>query len=239
MGYTFMHTMSPVVDYSKVYVLVPVYNESETILSVVQDLARYNYSIVIIDDGSTADIYSLVKHLPVYYLRHLVNLGQGAALQTGIEFALSKGAEYMVTFDGDGQHRADDVERLLMYLISHDLDIILGSRFQEESYHNMLSQRKYLLQLARYLNFLFTGLLLSDAHNGLRVMKASAAKVLQITQNRMAHATEIISAIRIHALKYKEMPVQVFYTPYTLQKGQNLWSGFRIIFDLLLNKIFG
>jgi polyprenyl-phospho-N-acetylgalactosaminyl synthase len=239
MVFTFIQTMSNLTDHSKVFVIVPVYNESEIIISVLQGLIPFDFSIVVIDDGSTCDIYSLIKTLPVYYLRHQVNLGQGAALQTGIEFAISRGAEYIATFDGDGQHRAEDVDRLLNYLVAKNLDIVLGSRFREDSYHNMLSQRKYLLQLARYLNFLFTGLLLSDAHNGLRVMSASTAKLLRITENRMAHATEILSKIRIHRLKYKELPVQVFYTNYTRQKGQNLWSGFRIIFDLLLNRIFG
>src|ERR1044071_5659611 len=102
--------MSIRIDPKKVFVVVPAYNEKETIKQVTMDLLTHDYSIVIVDDGSDTKLSSVLKGMPVYILRHRVNLGQGAAIQTGIEFAISKDASYIVTFDADGQHKSEDIE---------------------------------------------------------------------------------------------------------------------------------
>jgi glycosyltransferase involved in cell wall biosynthesis len=230
--------MSDPGKYTNIFVVIPAFNESSAIRAVVQDVLSHGYTPVIVDDGSSEDIFSPVRDLPVWYLQHPVNLGQGAALQTGIEFAVEKGAELIVSFDADGQHQAKDIALLTETIRKEGADIVLGSRFMKGAGHNMSSKRKFLLQLARYINFFFTGLLLTDAHNGLRVLTSLAAGKLPITENGMSHATELLSSIRKKQLKYKEAPVTVVYTDYSRQKGQTLWSGFRIFFDILLSKIF-
>ena len=234
----FTQFMSHRINNQDVFIIVPAYNESATINKVVQELLLYNYNVVIVDDGSNSGLYPLFKKMPVYLLRHSINLGQGAALQTGIDFCLSRNAEYIVTFDADGQHDSRDIETLLEILIGKHLDIVLGSRFIKGAMHNMPVRRKVLLHLARYLNYFFTGLFLTDAHNGIRAMTQNAARAIEITENRMAHATEILSQIKKKKLRYAEVPVTVHYTDYSRQKGQTVWSSFRIFFDLLLNKIF-
>ena len=176
--------------------------------------------------------------LPVYYIRHLSNLGQGAAIRTGMELALKKKAAYIVTFDADGQHEAGDIEKLLQTLLHEKADIVSGSRFMEGSSHNMATKRKLLLQIARYVNFIFTGLLLTDAHNGLRALTREAAQKIKISENGMAHATELLRQIKKRNLRYCEVPVTIHYTEYSKKKGQTLASSFRIFFDLLLNKLF-
>jgi len=226
------------IDHLSVFVIIPAYDEKEVIKSVIDDLLPHNYKLVVIDDGSSTSLYPLLQNKPVYFLRHKVNLGQGAALQTGIEFALSKGAEYIVTFDADGQHDANDIEKLLQMMISPDTEIVFGSRFMQGAVHNMTPVRKLFLQLARYINYFFTGLLLTDAHNGLRAMSRSAAEKIRIKENTMAHATEILSQVAKKNISYKEVPVRIHYTSYSRKKGQSVWNGFRIFFDLLLAKIF-
>ncbi len=221
-----------------VFVIIPAYNENAVIQSVIQELLVLNYNIVVVDDGSAKSLYCLLNKMTVYYIRHKINLGQGAALQTGIDFALSKQAKYIVTFDADGQHQPNDIERLLQALIYNKADIVSGSRFLEGSSHNMSFERKKLLQIARYINFAFTGLLLTDAHNGLRAMTREAAQKIQLQENGMAHATEILRQIKKKKLKHKEVPVTIHYSDYSTKKGQTLISSFRIFFDLLLNKIF-
>lgn len=222
-----------------IYVVVPAYNEAATIRSVVDRLNSYEYSVVVVDDGSTPSLYPLLQDTPVHYLRHRVNLGQGAALQTGMDYALSKGATYIVTFDADGQHEAADIERFIGLLEEGNTDIVLGSRFMEEAVHNMSRRRKGVLQTARYVNYIFTGLLLSDAHNGVRALNRRAAESIRIHENRMAHATEILSQVKASKLRYAELPVHVYYTTYSQTKGQSAFGSFRILFDLLLTKLFG
>lgn len=230
--------MSTLIDPKEVCIVIPAYNEHAMIRQVVNDLLLFNYKIIVVDDGSEETLYPVLKDLPIHYLRHEINLGQGAALQTGIEFALSKNAKYIVTYDADGQHQATDIERLLLPLINNETDITLGSRFLPGANHNMPAGRRILLQIGRRLNYLLTGLLLTDAHNGFRAMNRKATISIQITENRMAHATELLTQIKKKKLQYKEIPVSIHYTEYSKQKGQSVWASFRIFFDLLLNKIF-
>lgn len=225
------------IDPKKVFIVIPAFNEQESLGFVVDALAKKNYSLVVIDDGSNMDLFPLIKGKPVFFLRHKINLGQGASIQTGIDFAISKGAAYIATFDADGQHNVNDIDKMLEVLCETKSDIAMGSRFIERS-NSIPSKRKTLLRLARYINYIFTGLFLTDAHNGIRVMTRESAKKIIIKENRMAHATEILSAIRKEKMKYIEVPVTVNYTEYSLAKGQTVTSGFRILFDLLLNKIF-
>ncbi len=224
------------IEPSLIYVVVPVYNEGPMLQRVMQELLRKNYRLVIVDDGSYLPVADLLNALPAYVLRHKVNLGQGAALQTGLEFAVSKSAKVIVTFDGDGQHKTDDIDSLVTILLTQQLDVVMGSRFMGGS--DVPVKRRLLLQIARYINYLFTGLLLTDAHNGIRAFTAEAAKKITITENRMAHATELLWLIKKRKLRYKEAPVTIIYTPYAIQKGQKLRDAFRIFLDLFLNKLF-
>ena len=220
------------------FIVIPAFNEHQVIGSVVNDLLSSGYVPVIVDDGSVPPLYELLRNQPVYYLRHKVNLGQGAALQTGIRYALTRNATHIATFDADGQHDPADLDGMLRLVIDGNADIVTGSRFLKGASHNMPAIRQIFLQLGRYFDFLVTGKLLTDAHNGLRVMNRKAAAALQITQNGMAHATEIISQVNKHHLLHLEYPVHIRYTPYSRSKGQSVWGSFRIFFDLLLSKLF-
>ena len=230
--------MLPRTKISSVFVIIPAYNENVVLRTVIEELLTLQINIVVIDDGSAEHLYSLLKQLPVYVLRHRINLGQGAAIQTGIEFALSKKADIIVTFDADGQHTAGDIEKMVNKISEGSADIVFGSRFMKGAKHNMPASRKFLLQIARHFNYFFTGVLLTDAHNGLRAMNRKAASVLRLKENRMAHATELVLKVRKSKLSYIEVPVTIRYTEYSLAKGQSAKSGFRILLDLLINKLF-
>ncbi len=229
--------MLPPINTRDVFVIIPAYNEEKVIEKVLHELSPMHYSIVLVDDGSFQDLGLLLKGFPLFLLRHKVNLGQGAALQTGIEFALARKAKFIVTYDADGQHQATDIDKLLGPLVTREADITLGSRFILNT-SRIPAGKRIVLQIARFINFFFTGLLLTDAHNGLRAMTREAAVKIRFRQSGMAHATEIIGEIRKHRLRYKEIPVTIQYTDYSKQKGQTVWGSFRILFDILLNKIF-
>lgn len=223
---------------ASVYIIVPAYNEQEVLYKTIAALSYPGYSIVLIDDGSAKNLKEYIKELPVYFLQHQINLGQGAALQTGNEFALKMGAEYIVHFDADGQHQLSDISNLLQPLLNMECDISLGSRFLNEQRKEVPGTKRVIIHIARYINYMFTGTLLSDAHNGLRAMNKKAAELLVLKENRMSHASEILFLIKKHKLKLKEVSVSILYTNYSKQKGQSVWNSIRILFDLLLHKLF-
>lgn len=224
--------------HSNIYIVIPVYNERESIKHVVDSLLLHQYSVIVVDDGSTDRSIEIIQTLPVYYLQHAVNLGQGAAIQTGISFALLNQAEYIVTFDADGQHVVADIETLLTPLLNKEADIVFGSRFIAGSFTNISFGRKVALNIARLINYLFTGLLLSDAHNGLRAMNKTAAAIIRIREQGMAHASELLLEVKRNKLRFCEAPVSILYTDYSKKKGQPAINGFKIFFDLLFNKLF-
>jgi glycosyltransferase involved in cell wall biosynthesis len=214
---------------SDAYVVIAAFNEARVIRGVVGEVAALGYPVVVVDDGSNDDTAACARVAGVTVLRHAVNLGQGAALQTGIEYALRRGARSVVTFDADGQHSVEDLPALLAALATHD--VALGSRFLGKPVVGASRSRRLLLRTATTLSNRMTGMTLTDAHCGLRAFRASAAPALAITQDRMAHASELLRKIRTSGLRVIEVPVTVKYTEHSLRKGQTGLQAVRILFD--------
>ena len=219
--------------------VIPVYNEKVTIRSVVNELIAHSYRhIIVVDDGSDEDIFSEISDLPVFYIKHPVNLGQGAALQTGFDFAKQLPCDVVVTFDADGQHNCAELAPLVQPVIDGEADIVFGSRFLVVDPKNLPRSRRFVLKCARFVNFLFTGILLTDAHNGLRAFHPKMLHALHLTENRMAHATEILYQVKKYRFRYCEVGVNINYTKYSKGKGQGDWNSIRIFSDLVLHKLF-
>lgn len=216
------------------WVIIPAHNEEKVIGQVLADLLRYPYQILVVDDGSADQTMQAALRYPVTVLRHVTNLGQGAALQTGIRYALaSPGARFIITFDADGQHHASDLPGMIKTCLDGGYDIVLGSRFLKSAQAvGMPAVKRFVLKLAIWFTRLNTGLALSDTHNGLRVMTAEAARKIQISQNGMAHASEILAQIASKKLRFCEVPVTISYTDYSKQKGQSLLNIFNILWDM-------
>lgn len=216
------------------WLIIPLYNEASVVREVVSDARATFPHIVCIDDGSTDASVAEALAGGAVVLQHPINLGQGAALQTGIEFALSRpGAEYFVTFDSDGQHQVSDALAMVERLRAEPYDIIVGSRFLDGR-TNASALKKFVLRLAVMFERLSTGVRLTDAHNGLRALNRHAAASLRIRQNRMAHASEIVAQIGEHKLRYAEQPVHIVYTDYSRSKGQSLWNSVNILSELFI-----
>ncbi len=223
----------------RIVVIIPAYNENAILRQVVQSLLDcFITHIVVVDDGSSTPVADTIGNLPVTILRHKVNLGQGAALQTGFLYATKLQPDIVITFDADGQHNVQDLPTLIAPIVQQEADIVLGSRFLPASKTAIPFSKKLVLQLARFINLLFSGVLLTDAHNGLRALNQQALLQITITENRMAHASEILFEIQKHRLRYKEVPVHIAYTEYSKGKGQSAWDGIKILFDLALHKLF-
>lgn len=224
-------------DPAAIWVVIPAYNEARRLDGVLKALAQRRVTVVVVDDGSRDNTSAVaLAQEGVWVLRHVVNLGQGAALQTGIDFALYHGAEVIVTFDADGQHDAADLDRLIEPILRGQADVALGSRFLGRA-EGIPWTRRLLLKAAVWFTRWTTRLRVTDTHNGLRAFSRRAAALLRITQNRMAHASEILDQVRMHGLSYVEVPVTIRYTAATLAKGQNSWNALRIVGQLLVGKM--
>lgn len=221
------------------WVVVPAYNEEKAIGTVLAKLVGYPYGIVVVDDGSADNTAKKAEAFPVTVLRHVCNLGQGAAIQTGISYALRfPETRFVVTFDSDGQHSPEDIERLLEPLRAGTHDVVLGSRFlREGDARNIKTTKWVFLKLAVAFTRMSTGLALSDTHNGLRAFTAEAAAKLHITQNRMAHASEILSQIALLGLRWCEVPVTISYTNYSRAKGQSMLNSINILWDMARGRL--
>ena len=226
------------VDNHSIFVIVPGYNEALVIRQTIETLLEKNYSVVVVDDASTDNTRKVLLGLPVYYMRHLSNLGQGASIRTGMELALKKNAEYLVTFDADGQHDVNDIEKMITLLQQGKADIIFGSRFLQGAATNVHTSRKIVLKTARLINYLASGILLTDANNGLRAMTREAALKMQITETRSSHNAQVQNLVKKHQLKYTECPVNISYSEYSKKKGLRNINSIRILYDLILYKIF-
>jgi polyprenyl-phospho-N-acetylgalactosaminyl synthase len=217
------------------WIVIAAYNEAARIGLVLDGLTRLTNNIVVVDDGSVDATSREILFRPVWLVRHSVNLGQGAALQTGISFAMSRGAQYVVTFDADGQHDPEDIPVLLSALRSEAAEFALGSRFLGRASGMPLS-RKVILKLAILFTKVLSGVSLSDAHNGIRAMTRQGMESIRITLNRMEHASEIIDQIAASGLKYIEVPVRIKYTEASLAKGQRSSAAIRLGLKLLLER---
>ncbi len=213
------------------YIVIAAYNEEKNINNVLKSLLNFNYKIIVVDDGSEDKTKEIVKKYPVILLKHSLNRGQGASLVTGMEYAYQKGAEIVVHFDADGQHLAAEIKRLIEPIINKEVEVVLGSKFLQKNKIPLI-KKYFILKPAIIFNNLLTGLKLTDVHNGFRALSRKAISLINIKQDGMAHASEIITEIKRNKLKYKEIPVTIIYNEF----GQGLRGGLRILKDLILNK---
>lgn len=220
-------------DNSHTCIVIPVYNEAEVIGGVLQQVLDEFPLVVCVDDGSSDASAKRIQSTSAVLVRHPINLGQGAALQTGISYGLlDPDVRCFVTYDADGQHQLSDVRRMLERLARGDVDIVFGSRFLDSRTEVSRLKRLVLKLAVQYMNR-SSGLRLSDAHNGLRVFDREVAEALEIKQNGMAHASEIVSTVAEHGFRYAEEPVHILYTEYSRSKGQSLLNSVNILFDLV------
>lgn len=216
------------------WVVVPLYNEVEVITQVVSELTASFANVVCVDDGSTDKSAELAAAAGARVLRHPINLGQGAALQTGFDYVLTHpGATHAVTFDADGQHQVADALEMLELARTKRFSVVFGSRFLDKRTKPGIKKR-VVLKVAVLVTRAVTGLRLTDAHNGLRVLSRETLEKVRLQQNGMSHASEIVHQIAKAKLASKEHPVELLYTEYSKRKGQSLLNSINILIDLLI-----
>lgn len=222
-------------DLDDTWLVVPLYNEAQVVREVIEDARRTFPHVVVVDDGSRDDSAAQAEAAGAVVVRHPINLGQGAALQTGIRYVLERtDARYLITFDADGQHSAADAAAMVAAAREEDLAIVLGSRFLKGP-SPVGRLKRLVLATAAVVASRTTGMHLTDAHNGLRLLRRDAAEHLNLRQNRMAHASEIIRQLGATGLPWREFPVHIAYTAYSKAKGQSLLNSVNILVDLIFS----
>ena len=222
--------------YGNVWIIVPTYNEAPVVRGVLEQLLTRFSNVVAVDDCSTDSSAAEIEASGARLVRHPINMGQGGAVQTGVDFALmDREADFFVTFDADGQHRVEDAVAMVDYMRSGSCDVLLGSRFLGGA-ANISRSRRLLLVAARWFERLSTGLTLTDAHNGLRVFNRRFAEVLNLRMTDMAWATEFVARAAEQKMAVEEFPVNIEYTEYSRAKGQHSINSINIGVDILVNR---
>lgn len=217
-----------------VYVVIPAKDEASRLPPVLHSLRSHGYKhIIVVNDGSTDDTAEIAKGFGCTVISHLLNLGSGAATQTGIDFALSQHADYILTMDADGQHAAEDVRKLIHTIQEEKLDIVIGSRFKLDKEGVPLS-RIWFNKIANWVTWLITGVWVTDSQSGMKIMTHEFAKKVEFHFNGFEFCTELFHIIHKDKASYSEVPIKAIYTPESMEKGQNFWVGFQMFFRLLL-----
>ncbi len=225
----------------KVIAIIPAYNEEARILAAVADAAGHVDAVVVVDDCSADATGEQALAAGAYVLRHVINRGQGAALQTATDFAVRHlAADVIVHFDADGQMLGSEIPLMIAPIVSGEADIVLGSRFLGRRLASSMPYSRWLiLKLGLIFTRLVSGIKTTDTHNGFRALSADAAGKLHLTLDRMAHASEILDLIVVHKLRYVERPVTIRYSAETLAKGQSSLGSLLIAADFLKKRFLG
>jgi len=219
-------------NFMLVWVIIPAHNEAERIGRVIRGLFEHGWkNVVVVDDGSSDNTAEVARAEGVNLVRHEINRGQGAALQTGNEYAWAQSAEIIVHFDGDDQFDAGDIKGAVELLQNNSLDVVLGSKILDNRSLIPGLKKYFIIPIGRVVNFLMTGVWLTDVHNGFRVLTPLATEKIVITQDGMAHNSDILRQIKKLKLPFAEYPVKVVYHEF----GQGTGGGVKIIFDWLIS----
>lgn len=218
---------------NNIFVIIPAYNEEKNITEAVKKTKLFGYQIVVVDDGSSDQTSFLAEKEGAVVLKHLLNRGQGAALETGNQYALKRQARIIVHFDADNQFLAEEIKDIIRPIEDGEAEVVFGSRFLTKTSKIPWSKRKIIFPLARLVNKIFFGISLTDPQSGFRALSRAALEKVKIENERMAHCSEIIFKTFKNNLKIREVPITVIYRDF----GQDLKDGLKIIKDLFLAKL--
>lgn len=228
---------------SSVWIVIPAYNEGKTLAGVLESLKKAGYdNTFVVDDGSRDNTFEVAKKHAAIAVTHRLNRGLGGALGTGIQGALRMGAEYIITFDADGQHNPKDIQKVLSPLRRREADAVIGSRLMSSAMPSdpsvgMPFKRRLANRIGNFVTFALFGVWTSDSQSGLRGFNRKGAEAIQIRTNRMEVSSEIIREIAVTGLRFKEVPIQAIYTDYSLSKGQSFFVGIKTFAKLLMHRL--
>jgi glycosyltransferase involved in cell wall biosynthesis len=227
-------------DRKTIFIVIPAYNEEKRVGKVLEEVASLGYKIIAVNDGSNDNTLDILlntqKKYPhnIYVLSHIINRGAGAATRTGLDAALLHNPKYIVTFDGDGQHATEDIEKVCEPLIKGDAEAVIGAR----PFEDMPINKNFANTVMNYLTHFFYKLKVKDSQTGFRAFTADAARKLKIEAQGYIISSEFIKEIHRNNLKFEEVTITTIYTPETQTKGTNASVGIKIMLRMIKEKIF-
>lgn len=228
----------------KIYIILPAYNEGKVISNVIKNIYRNGYNnIIVVDDGSKDNTYDKSIATGVIVIRHAINRGKGAATQTGLDAAKLLGADIVVTLDSDGQHNPKDIVKLITPIIEKKADVVLGSRMLGEK--GMPKSRIFMNKIGNWITYLFFGVLVTDSQSGFRAYSKKALDSVYTYMDRYEFESEMLGQIKNAKLRIQEVPIEVIYTDYSLNKykhdagfsAQGLLNGIKMVLRLIENAL--
>ena len=211
----------------KTYTIIPAHNEEEHIAKVIEETKTYTQNIIVVDDGSIDKTYDVAKKTGVIVLRHVINLGKGAALKTGCDYAIKNGAKILVNLDSDGQHDPTEIPMFLEALKTADL--VKGTRKFDGSMPFI--KRAWNFTISKLFSRLY-GKGVYDQQCGFRALTAETYEKIRWKSTDYLVETEILVNLLKVGLKLKEVPIKTIYLKN--HGGVNPSYGFRHLAAMLL-----
>jgi len=217
-------------DIDKIFIVIPAKDEERFIEHVINNTLKIGFKNIVVVNDNSSDNTKATVHAhdeDIVVLDHLINLGAGAATKTGIDYALSKGAELIATIDADFQHNPNDLIPLIECIEAKGVDLVIGSRFLKKN--SIPFTRVFFNIFGNIINFFVTGLVITDSQSGMKVMSRRFAEDLTITYNGYEFCIEIIKNAKINKNSIYEYPIDVSYSKESMEKGQNIYTGFEML----------
>jgi len=219
----------------KIFIVIPLFNEEKHIAGVLREVLAYKLPVVVIDDGSRDRSKFKVQGLRLKgatLLEHGVNLGKGAAMKTGADYAFSHGANAIIFMDSDGQHEAEDLPKFIKTLESGDSDVVFGTR----NYNYGVPLIRYLgNKFASVVMASFFGVYVSDVICGFKGMTREAYRKLKWESSGYGVEAEIVARLGKQKLSFCEVPVETIY--HDKVKGVTILDAFGIFVEVLKWKL--
>ena len=211
--------------------VIPSFNEEPTIAEVVEGVKRYCDRVIVVDDGSTDGTSRIALLCGAEVLRHPFRVGVGGAISTGFEAAMRRGADAILTIDGDGQHDPNDAPKLLRPISSGEADLVIGSRFLGDPspmpLHKKLGNRAISILASSA-----SGLRITDSQSGYRAHSRAVVEAVRYSSFGYGWASESIILAARRGFRVAEVPIRTIY-PVKRKRGAGVIDGTKIAYDTL------
>ena len=194
----------------KITIGIPAYNEEKNIASIITKLKNITDSIIVCDDGSSDMTSEISKNLGAVVISHKKNMGYGAAIRTIFQKSVELDSDILVTFDADGQHRIDDVSKILQPLENNEADIVIGSRFLDNE-SKVPNYRKIGIKVITQVTNASLKKKLTDSQSGFRAYNKQALTQISPSEMGMGISTEILIKASNKGLRIAEIPITILY----------------------------
>lgn len=222
-------------DKRNTFVILPAYNEATRIQPVIEEIARKGYNMVIVNDGSSDNTLEVIKQSKrkypdnIHIFSLIINRGVGVATQTGFDAVFQFNPKYVVSMDSDGQHSPDDLDNVIMPLVSGEAQAVIGVRPLKD----MPFTRNFANSVMNLLTRIFYGVDVSDSQTGFRAITAEALRKININARGYLISSEFIREVNDNNIPFAEVPIETIYTPETQAKGTNVKEAFKILLQMI------